>query len=114
MRVSSDSIFGTPQSLKIVVAPYDDFRSLSVEIIDRALARAVGNENGTFDAKFIGNTGGSDSCVSPRRCYHMKVVSVCRFTPSDEEGYPPILERLRRLEVLKSAEINARVCLIRQ
>jgi len=33
----------------------------------------------------------------------MKVVSVLRFTLLDEEGYPPILERLRGLEVLEGS-----------
>lgn len=106
VRVNSDSGFGTPQSLEIVVAPYDDFRSLSFEVIDRVRACAIGNENGTFDTKFIGNAGNSDPCISPGCCYRVKVVSVRRSTSSDEERYPPMLERLRRLEVLEPAEIS--------
>jgi hypothetical protein len=79
---------------------------LSFEVIDCVGACAFGNENCTFDTKFIGNAGNGDSCISPRCCYHMEIVSVRRFTPSDEERYPPILERLRRLEVLEPAEIS--------
>jgi len=33
----------------------------------------------------------------------MKVVSVLRFISLDKEGYPPILERLRGLEVLEGS-----------
>jgi len=106
VRVNGDSGFGTPQSLKIVVALYDDFRSLSFEVIDCVGACATGNENGAFDTKFIGNAGNSDPCISPRCRYHVKAVSVRRFTSSDEERYPPMLERLRRLEVLEPAEIS--------
>jgi len=99
-EVGSNGLFSHPQSLEIVVAPYDDFRSLSLEEIHCVWACTVGNEDGALDTKPVGNTGNSDSCITPRCCYYMKAVSTLRFTPLDEERDPPILERLRGLEVL--------------
>ena len=107
VRVGSNGVFSPPQSLEIVVAPHDDLRSLSIKKIDCIWACTVGNENSTLDTKFVGNTGNSDSCISPRCCYHMKVGSVLRSTLLDEERYPPILERLRRLEVLEPMLVSA-------
>lgn len=81
-----------------------------LEIADRFWAYAVGNENGALGAEFIGNTGNSEPRISSRCCDDMEAISVVFSTLLDETRYPPIFERLRRLEVLEQGlRVSARV-----
>ena len=96
-----DSGLRALQRLQVAVASDHGLSALLAHEVDRRLAHAVGQEHSAPELQDVGRAGGGEARVPARRDDQVCVGPMGPEGVLGEMGDPSVLERLRRMEVLR-------------